>query len=234
MSSHYDVIIIDSPPVLPVADALIIAPLCTGTVLAASPNQSDRRQVRAAVEILQRVGPQPVHYAAEVLEIVRSYVPARSAAVMSMAAGSKLEARLRAILETGAVPGGSLRFQWLRWPLAVGFTVAALALGIAAWTALLTFVGAFGFWFQFAPVQAILFLVGVAGSVLMGWAGWQAFQAEGGKFQVGTSGGTAAAPPESRGETTSDEPAAPPPAEERPPAPEAGEASEPERREPPA
>jgi capsular exopolysaccharide synthesis family protein len=52
----YDVIIIDSPPVLPVADALIIAPLCTGTLLAASPEQSDKRQVEAAVATLRRVG----------------------------------------------------------------------------------------------------------------------------------------------------------------------------------
>ncbi|MDQ3460104.1 MAG: polysaccharide biosynthesis tyrosine autokinase [Deinococcota bacterium] len=52
----YDVIIIDSPPVLPVADALILAPLCTGTLLAASPQGSDRRQVQAAAETLQRVG----------------------------------------------------------------------------------------------------------------------------------------------------------------------------------
>ncbi len=56
----------------------------------------------------------------------------------------------------------------------------------AAVLALLMFIGAIGFWFEFAPIQAILFLVGVAGAVLMGWAGWQAFQAEGGNFSIGT------------------------------------------------
>jgi succinoglycan biosynthesis transport protein ExoP len=52
----YDVIIIDSAPVLAVADTLTIAPFCTGTVLVASQQSSDRRQVRAAVELLQRLG----------------------------------------------------------------------------------------------------------------------------------------------------------------------------------
>jgi capsular exopolysaccharide synthesis family protein len=52
----YDVIIIDSPPVLPVADALTIAPLCTGAILVASMKRSDRRQVQTALSILQRHG----------------------------------------------------------------------------------------------------------------------------------------------------------------------------------
>jgi non-specific protein-tyrosine kinase len=55
-SEGYDVIIIDSPPVLPVADALTIAPLCTGTVLVTGLKRTDRRQVRAATETLQRLG----------------------------------------------------------------------------------------------------------------------------------------------------------------------------------
>jgi capsular exopolysaccharide synthesis family protein len=52
----YDVIIIDSPPVLPVADALTIAPLCTGAILVASMKRSDRRQVQTALSLLQRHG----------------------------------------------------------------------------------------------------------------------------------------------------------------------------------
>lgn len=52
----YDVIVIDSAPMLPVADTLTIAPLCTGTVLVASQQTTDRRQVRLAVDILQRLG----------------------------------------------------------------------------------------------------------------------------------------------------------------------------------
>ncbi len=53
---EYDAIVIDSAPLLPVADTLVIAPLCTGTVFASSLEQTDRRQVRAAVSLLQRVG----------------------------------------------------------------------------------------------------------------------------------------------------------------------------------
>ncbi len=53
---EYDVIIIDSAPVLAVADALAIAPLATGTLLAINQQRTDRRQVRSTVELLQRVG----------------------------------------------------------------------------------------------------------------------------------------------------------------------------------
>ena len=53
---RYDVIIIDSAPVLPVADTLVIAPQCSGVLLAASPGSSDQRHVRAAVELFGRVG----------------------------------------------------------------------------------------------------------------------------------------------------------------------------------
>lgn len=51
----YDVIIIDSPPVLPVADALTIAPLCTGTLLAIDLKRTDRRQLQTAIRNLQRL-----------------------------------------------------------------------------------------------------------------------------------------------------------------------------------
>jgi len=54
----------------------------------------------------------------------------------------------------------------------------------------------------------ILFLIAVAGGLLMAWAGWQAFQAEGGKFTVGMAGGPAAA---SSAPAEPAAPAAPPP-----------------------
>ena len=53
---EYDVIIINASPLLPVADALTIAPLCTGTVLSASLQNSNHHQIRAAVTLLQRIG----------------------------------------------------------------------------------------------------------------------------------------------------------------------------------
>ena len=60
--------------------------------------------------------------------------------------------------------------------------------GVAALLALLMIIGGLGFWFQFATLQAIFFLIGVAGGLLMAWAGWQEFQGEGGTFRVGTTG----------------------------------------------
>lgn len=63
-SKDYDVIIIDSPPVLAVADALTIAPLATGTLLVTNIQRTDRRQVRAAVDLLNRVGVQVLGVAA--------------------------------------------------------------------------------------------------------------------------------------------------------------------------
>lgn len=78
--------------------------------------------------------------------------------------------------------------------------------GIIMVLGLLTIIGLLGYYFQFSALNAIFFLIGVAGGVVMAWAGWQAFQAEGGKFQIGnapaSSGSTAAA----------SSPAAPPPA----------------------
>ncbi|MGL4609767.1 MAG: polysaccharide biosynthesis tyrosine autokinase [Trueperaceae bacterium] len=53
---EYDVIIIDSAPILQVADTLTIAPLATGTLLIANQQKTDRRQVRTAVDILRRIG----------------------------------------------------------------------------------------------------------------------------------------------------------------------------------
>jgi succinoglycan biosynthesis transport protein ExoP len=52
----YDVIVIDSAPLLDVADTLTIAPLCTGTVLVASLQETDPQALTDAVELLQRSG----------------------------------------------------------------------------------------------------------------------------------------------------------------------------------
>ena len=45
-----------------------------------------------------------------------------------------------------------------------------------------------------ARFDTLQFLVGLVGSLVMGWTGWLAFQAEGGKFQMGM-GGEASVPP---------------------------------------
>jgi len=41
-------------------------------------------------------------------------------------------------------------------------------------------------------LRDVFFLVAAAGGLLMAWAGWQEFQAEGGKFQLGSSASAAA------------------------------------------
>lgn len=53
---EYDIVVIDSPPLLAVADPLAIAPHCTGTVLVVDSQRSDRRKLIASVGLLQRVG----------------------------------------------------------------------------------------------------------------------------------------------------------------------------------
>lgn len=100
--------------------------------------------------------------------------------------------------------------------------------GIAAVSAALALLASLGWLSAFGSnvVFVLGWLIGIAGGLLMGWAGWQEFQAEGGKFQVGTTSaasppptsGTAAAPP-----SPAVEPAPPPP----PAAPSAPTASEP-------
>lgn len=89
---------------------------------------------------------------------------------------------------------------------------------VSAALALLTSLGWFGL-FGANIVWALGWLIGIAGGLLMGWAGWQAFQAEGGKFQVGTTASAAPA-------------ATPPGSPAAPAAPSAPMASEPARSEP--
>jgi hypothetical protein len=69
-------------------------------------------------------------------------------------------------------------------------------------------------------------LLGIVGGVLMGWASWQEFQAEGGKFTVGTPAG--AAPPAPGASSAPAEPAPPPPPPPAPAAPPAQPTAPPE------
>ncbi|MDW8425179.1 MAG: Wzz/FepE/Etk N-terminal domain-containing protein [Meiothermus sp.] len=57
-SGPYDMIIIDTPPVLSVTDTLIMAPYVSGVLMVVREGQTDRRQLRSALEILKRVGAQ--------------------------------------------------------------------------------------------------------------------------------------------------------------------------------
>ena len=53
---NYEMSVVDSAPLLPVADTLTIAPFCTGTVLVVSLKTTNRRELRASVERLQNIG----------------------------------------------------------------------------------------------------------------------------------------------------------------------------------
>lgn len=57
---------------------------------------------------------------------------------------------------------------------------------VSAALALLTSFGLLGF-FGSNIVFVLGWLLGIVGGLLMGWAGWQEFQAEGGKFQLGNA-----------------------------------------------
>lgn len=52
----YDMVLIDTPPLLPVTDAAAVAPATDGVLLVARHHRSTRDQVRRAVEALQAVG----------------------------------------------------------------------------------------------------------------------------------------------------------------------------------
>ncbi len=62
---------------------------------------------------------------------------------------------------------------------------------VSAALALLTSFGLLGF-FGSNVVFVVGWLLGIIGGLLMGWAGWQEFQAEGGKFQLGAAATPAA------------------------------------------
>lgn len=66
--------------------------------------------------------------------------------------------------------------------------------GIGALLALLALLTVFGAFAFYGGLYAIGLLIGIAGGLLMGWAGWKEFQAEGGKFQIGNASTGSSAP----------------------------------------
>jgi hypothetical protein len=66
--------------------------------------------------------------------------------------------------------------------------------GVAALIMALVFLTTIAFTFEGFDLSSALFLVALAGALVMGWAGWQAFQAEGGKFDIGMAGASSAPP----------------------------------------
>jgi len=53
---RYDAVVIDSAPLLPVADTLVVVPHASGVVLVAAEGRTHKRRLAAAVELLKRVG----------------------------------------------------------------------------------------------------------------------------------------------------------------------------------
>jgi MFS family permease len=90
--------------------------------------------------------------------------------------------------------------------------------GVGALLGLLAILPALGAFGLYGGAWFIGILIGIVGGLLMGWAGWQEFQAEGGKFTIGTSAAPPAppAPPPPAGQAESMAP--PPPAPMPPPA----------------
>ena len=56
LAAEFDLVVLDSPPVLVVADPLVISAFVDGLILVASANGTDRRQVSKACELLAQVG----------------------------------------------------------------------------------------------------------------------------------------------------------------------------------
>lgn len=86
--------------------------------------------------------------------------------------------------------------------------------GAAAVLALLSVVTQLGAYLEFWPMQTLFLLIAAAGGLVMAWTGWQAFQAEGGKFQLGAPGAAApraASPPQTDQPPASTVSAPPPP-----------------------
>ena len=56
LREQYDVIIVDSAPIIPVADTLTIAPLATGVILISSMRSGNKKSLSATIELLENIG----------------------------------------------------------------------------------------------------------------------------------------------------------------------------------
>jgi len=100
--------------------------------------------------------------------------------------------------------------------------------GIAALLSLLAILTVLGAFALYGGLWFVGLLLSTAGGLLMGWASWQEFQAEGGKFNLGTASSAPPAAPTSQAAPPA--PAAPPASE--PMAPPASEPMAPPASEP--
>jgi capsular exopolysaccharide synthesis family protein len=55
LAKHFDMVILDSPPLLAVTDALVLTKIVDGVILVVDPKKTKRAGIRQAIEQLQRV-----------------------------------------------------------------------------------------------------------------------------------------------------------------------------------
>ncbi|MEP6470038.1 MAG: hypothetical protein ABJC24_09735 [Chloroflexota bacterium] len=95
-------------------------------------------------------------------------------------------------------------------PGSKGSLLVALG-GIAAAGAVIEILRYLSYFFNtLGDYQTLLFLVALVAALVLAWAGWQFFQAEGGKFTVGMTGSAPAPSPAPPAEATPTAPMAPP------------------------
>jgi capsular exopolysaccharide synthesis family protein len=75
LADKYDHVIVDSPPVLPVADARILGALCDVTVLVLRADKSTRRDARRACEMLASVRARVIGMVMNAVPLARSNSP---------------------------------------------------------------------------------------------------------------------------------------------------------------
>jgi capsular exopolysaccharide synthesis family protein len=99
LENRFEVVIIDSAPVLPVTDARVLAQACSGTLMVASATRVRRRELREGLSLLERVGARVVGV---VLTHVRrrpqdvyTYESHRTSSAGAAAPGAGLEAAVR-------------------------------------------------------------------------------------------------------------------------------------------
>jgi capsular exopolysaccharide synthesis family protein len=56
LRQHVEILVIDSPPVLPVTDALVLSSLVDATLLVSNSGKTSKRAVKRTVELLRQVG----------------------------------------------------------------------------------------------------------------------------------------------------------------------------------
>jgi capsular exopolysaccharide synthesis family protein len=72
LSTEYDVILLDAPPLLPVTDAALVSKLATGVLVVAAANRTRSQQLASALDDLDRIG-------SRVLGIILTMLPTKGA-----------------------------------------------------------------------------------------------------------------------------------------------------------